>query len=205
MTELDDSVIAEAIAHLSDADNAEPAEGFPTDARGAERPGLYAWWADPEALATLSEPFGVRLPPLIYAGEAGATSSRAKLSRTATLRSRVRANHLNGNVASSTFRETISAILLDPLSLDLSGPRRLAPDSNRVVSAWMRHHLRIAVFPVDDRHFLARVETAVLAVLDPPLNLMGMPPSTIRTRLRELRAALKEPQVGRDQCDYPGH
>jgi hypothetical protein len=41
--------------------------------------------------------------------------------------------------------------------------------------------------PVPDPHRLAEAETAVLDLLDPPLNLRRRPPTPIRTRLAELR------------------
>jgi hypothetical protein len=138
-------------------------------------------------------PFDEVLPPLIYAGQAGATTTRSGTQRSATLYSRIGQNHLNGNVASSTFRETLTAVLLDPLTLRLAAPRRLDEPSNRKVSAWMRQHLRVSTVRFDNRDQLAALEHAVLAQLDPPLNLMGMAPTAVRRKLRELRRALKTP------------
>jgi hypothetical protein len=139
----------------------------------------------------LSKPFGVRLPSLIYAGQAGATSSRAGVERVATLRSRIGGNHLRGNIRSSTFRNTLSAVLFEPLGLCLEAPRRLETASNAAVSAWMRAHLHIVVAPYVNRTDLAALERAVLTRIDPPLNLMGMPPTAVRTRLRDLRQRLR--------------
>lgn len=191
MSDLVDRAVAELVGYLSDASNAEPSRTFPREPSRAEHPGLYAWWADDEALAMLSMSFGEDLSPLIYAGQTGATSTRSLTRRSTTLGSRIGGSHLNGNVASSTFRETLTAVLLEPMSLRLVEARRLDEASNRAVSTWMRCHLRVAIVPVDDRDRLAAMEQAVLERLDPPLNLMGMTPTTARTMLRQLRAILK--------------
>jgi len=183
-------IVGELVARLSDETNTEPAAGFPSDPFAANQPGLYSWWVDAEGMDELSAPFSIRLPPLIYAGQAGATSTRSGMTRAATLRSRIGGNHLNGNVGSSTFRKTLTSVLFEPLDLRLTAPGVLEGASNRNVSAWMRSHLRLTIAPHPDRTTLAVVEEAVLERLDPPLNLMGMSPSPVRTRLRELRAAL---------------
>jgi hypothetical protein len=54
----------------------------------------------------------------------------------------------------------------------------------------MRDHLQVAVFPVADRDPLADLEHQVLAELDPPFNLNGMPSSPIRFELSHLRTGL---------------
>jgi hypothetical protein len=109
------------------------------------------------------------------------------------LRARIGGNHLNGNVGSSTFRKTLTAVLLDPLHLRLAGPARLDPASKTRLTAWMRSHLRVVAVPYPDRATLAAVEHAVLSRLDPPLNLMGMEPTPVRGELRQLRGALGRP------------
>jgi hypothetical protein len=107
-----------------------------------------------------------------------------------SLRARIGGNHLAGTICGSTFRRTLAAILREPLELQLGPPGRLERDSERRLSAWMRQHLEVAVYPFPDRDVLASLENEVLAVLDPPLNLEGMPASPIRARLRVLRAEL---------------
>jgi hypothetical protein len=62
-------------------------------------------------------------------------------------------------------------------------------------AAWMRQHLRVSIVPYDDRDNLASLEHAVLARLAPPLNLMGMSPTAMRAKLRELRRLLKAPTL----------
>jgi hypothetical protein len=187
---IDAAAIDVLVACLSNQEKAEPASGFPRDPGAVAGPGLYAWWADDEGRSTLGAPFGVTLPSLIYAGQTGATSRRAGVERVATLRSRIGGNHLNGNAGSSTFRKTLSSVLLAPLQLHVSGKDRLDEASNRSVSMWMRGHLSVVTVQVEERSTLAEIEEAVLAKLDPPLNLMGMAPTPIRARLRELRREL---------------
>jgi len=55
------------------------------------------------------------------------------------------------------------------------------------LSDWMLEHLSVAVAPFADRLALGLLETAVLAELDPPLNIAKMPPSPVRSRLSERR------------------
>jgi hypothetical protein len=190
MSGIDEALVVSLANWLSNRDNAEPAASFPRDPQAVAGPGLYSWWADSEGLCILGEPFGVALPPLIYAGQTGATSRRARVERVATLRSRIGGNHLNGNANSSTFRRTLSSVLMGPLQLRVCGRGRLDEDSNRAVSIWMRRHLAVATVSVPDRSSLAEVEEAVLARIDPPLNLIGMRPTAVRTQLRDLRRRL---------------
>jgi hypothetical protein len=51
----------------------------------------------------------------------------------------------------------------------------------------MREHLEVAVHPFAEADALGDLEHRVLAVLDPPLNLDGMPPTTLRAGLARLR------------------
>ena len=90
---------------------------FPSDPTVASNPGLYSWRVDGAARRLISEVLHSDIPPLIYAGQAGATQWPSVRKSSATLASRIRANHINGNASSSTFRLTISAILLEPLDL----------------------------------------------------------------------------------------
>jgi hypothetical protein len=175
---------------LSDPQRALPASTFPAGHSDLDLAGLYSWWADAEARSILSGVFDTQLPELIYAGQAGASSSVAGVERASTLRSRIRSNHLSGNLRSSTFRRTLAAALLDPLALELERPLRLTKESNARLTAWMGAHLRLVTVGCPDRSTLGASETAVLLRLDPPLNLMGMPPTPVRRRLRELRGRL---------------
>ena len=190
MTTSEDDLVDVLARRLADRRLAASPAEFLSGAQGADGPGLYAWWADADGLAALAVPFGVTLPSLIYAGQAGATSTRSKTERVATLRSRICSNHLNGNIGSSTFRKTLSSVLAEPLDLRLAGAGRLDAPSNRRVSAWMRSHLRVSIAGVADRSTLAELEHAVLHRLDPPLNIMGMQPTPVRRELRRLRAGL---------------
>ena len=182
--------VVKAAAHLSDRSRAESPATFPMDKEAASHAGLYSWWADEVGLAMLSESLGGSLPSLIYIGQTGATSSHSKKQRLSTLDSRIRGNHLRGNISSSTFRQTLSAILREPLDLRVTTSGRLESESNQRVSVWMREHLQLVIFPWDTRDSLIKLEEAVLATLDPPLNLMGMTGNSVRTRLKALRKDL---------------
>lgn len=183
-------LVESLVAQLSDPEAAEPAAGFPKNPTAVAGSGLYSWWADDEARQTLGQPLAVVLPPLIYAGQTGATSRRARVERVATLQSRIGRNHLQGNAGSSTFRKTISALLLETLDLKVVAKDKLDEASNQKITAWMQQHLAVTTVRIDDRETLLDLEEAVLCRLDPPLNLMGMKPTAIRARLSRLRRHL---------------
>lgn len=183
----------ELAAVLSDEHRTEPPASFPTDPSSASHAGLYSWWADDTARSIIAAQLGVPIPRLIYAGQAGATRWPSGTKSNATLASRVRTNHISGNASSSTFRLTISAILLEPLGLVVAKPGRLERDDNRRVSDWIKEHLRVAIVPYHDRDSLGRIESEVLDLLDPPLNLEGRPPTDSRTLLSSLRKRITTP------------
>ncbi len=142
--------VQQLVAHLSDPDRAEDPRTFPRDPDAGGSSGLYSWWADRSAQKLFAEA-GVRVGEsgatqncqefaLIYVGQTGATSRHARKPSSATLVDRVRSSHIGGNVKSSTFRETISALLLASLGLALVQPRKLARTDNKRVSDWIKDH-----------------------------------------------------------------
>jgi hypothetical protein len=181
---------AEIAAILRDPAMAKPARDFPVGQENIDEAGLYAWHAGDAGRELLAETYGVVFPSLIYAGQAGATSTKAGVERGTTLLSRIRGNHLGGNIKSSTFRKTLAASLFDPLGLALAGPSKLETASNQAISVWMRAHLSLATVACPDRATLSELEDAVLLELDPPLNLMGMSRTPVRTELKARRARL---------------
>jgi hypothetical protein len=183
----------EAAAFLRDPDLAVSAALFPADREAASAPGLYSWWVDDEGRAALEGSLESPLTNLIYAGQAGATSSVSGKSSGATLYSRIRNNHIRGNTGSSTFRKTISALLLEPLDLRVDRPDILVREDNLRVSQWIHQHLSVGIFPYDDRGSLGTFEHQVLRILDPPLNLDRMDPNPRRTKLRMLRSRIGRP------------
>ena len=179
-------------ALLSDPARSEHPRAFPADSVTAGKAGLYSWWADAEAQKLFLRAAGVPVGQFLYVGQAGATRWPSGRKSTATLKSRIRGNHIRGNLSSSTFRRTISALLREPLNLRLTEPGKLMPEDNRRVSGWIENHLRVAIVPSEDRDSLECVEQAVLDTLDPPLNLDGRPPTDLRRRLAELRGTIAE-------------
>ena len=175
---------------LSDPSRSEHPRTFPADPVASESPGLYSWWADTEAQNLFRQVVETPIGKFLYVGQAGATRWPSGRKSTATLKSRIRSNHMRGNLSSSTFRLTISALLRDPLKLHLAEPRKLSREDNRLVSDWIRDHLRVTIVPLEDRDSLEDVEQAVLDRLDPPLNLRGRPPIGQRRRLAKLRRAM---------------
>lgn len=187
VTSNDPRVVEARIAVLTDEPRAEAPRSFPSDHDLASHPGLYSWWGDEEARSMIGAQLGTAIPPLIYAGQAGATRWPSGTASSATLASRIRGNHINGNASSSTFRLTLSALLLDPLGLTVLKPGRLTSEDNAVVSDWIKTHLQVAIVAYDHRDSLGDIEAAVLDILDPYLNLEGRPNTLPRRRLKGLR------------------
>jgi hypothetical protein len=175
---------------LGDERNAVPASEFPRGPEAAGHGGMYAWFGDAEATVALSAVLASPLTQPLYSGQAGATSPHSARESGATLLSRVRANHIRGNIYGSTMRCTFAALMLENLGLKRSGRKRLAGDGESRLSAWIEEHLRVAIVPVDDGVALAHVEPLVLALLDPPLNLNHMPMTPVRRRLKQRRSYL---------------
>lgn len=149
---------------------------------GTTEPGLYAWWVDVAGAAQIAAGLGsVVQPGLIYAGQAGASRS------TATLGSRIRGNHLGVSIYASTLRLTLAAVLRTPLALEPVGGRRMTRDGEVRLTAWMRQHLEVSAVAYPDRVELDACETAVLDLLDPPLNLAKRPRTSARQLLSHLR------------------
>lgn len=190
--------------YLARQDLAVPVPSFPIDRSVIARPGLYSWWVDDEGRGVLEDGLGAPLESLIYAGQAGATSTRSAKPSTATLGSRILNNHLRGTAYGSTFRKSLSAVLLQPLGLVIDKPYHLTKVDNERVSQWMRNHLSIVVCPFDDRDILRAIEDEVVRILDPPLNLDGMPRDTTRQRLSQLRRQLSQPSAIKVASDGPG-
>ena len=89
--------------------------------------------------------------------------------------------HLGGRADLSTFRITLAAILSTQWDGYLDEGR---------LTAWMEQHLAVIPVPVADADTLGVVEEAVLARLDPPLNLQHMSRTPLRRELSKLRKAL---------------
>ncbi len=189
----DPIMVNRLVAILHDPGNAEPASMFPQDKGAATQPGLYAWWVDEEGIAALAGQLEISLPSLIYAGLAGATKWPTGIESTATLWSRVHTLHLHGNIRGSTFRQTLAAVLAEPLALHIVGPNRLTRESEGQLSVWMADHLRVTIQPYADRDTLGAMEQAILTQLDPPLNLKSMASSAVRKTVADWRRQLAHP------------
>jgi len=186
---VNDAEVAGAVRALTDRAHAIPPDVF-LRARDLDGSGLYSWWADDAAREVIGEALGGGVGALIYVGQAGATKQRSGIGSDATLKSRIGQQHISGNARSSTFRLTISAVLLTALDLQVAKPSRLVESDNHRVSRWIADHLCVATFRFDDRDRLANLEERVLHEIDPPLNLQSMALTPARRRLKELRSRL---------------
>lgn len=139
--------------------------------RVPRRPGLYAIHAPDEVWVEL----GLGEPPderPLYVGKA----ERSLVSRD------IDTHFGNGRTGSSTVRRSFAALLREPLELEgrprnPARPERhanygLSPEHDQKLTDWMRE-LALAVWPKPEEYEIALgvIETAVLRLLEPPLNL----------------------------------
>ena len=129
-------------------------------------PGFYAWWLiDRSALPDI--PLDDSPPHLLYVGIA---PSRA--SSSATLRSRVLGNHVGGNLAASTFRRSLAALLWrrEGWTPYVTAKRKLrfTTEDNAALTAWQFEHL-LLTWAVTTEPW--QIEAQVIADLKPPLNV----------------------------------
>ena len=165
---------------LDGASAMNPPSFLASNRRALSTPGLYSWWVDASGAVDLSRGLGSPIQPgLIYAGLAGATRWPSGKRSSNTLWSRIAGMHLGGRHEFSTFRRTLGSIL--------AAADGLRGIDEELLSAWMTHHLAVRVVVGLGPDELGHIEREVLLRIDPPLNLMGMPATPIRTRLRELR------------------
>ena len=191
------SPVSEATGYLSTFDNAVAASSFDPKGEAGSHPGLYSWWVDEAGREVLEASLEVDPLSLIYAGQAGATSSRSGKKSPATLGSRIDDNHLGGDVYGSTLRKSLAAILLNSLDLKVERRDHLVSGDEDKVSDWILRHLSLVLYPYDDRDSLIEFEEKVLEILDPPLNLQGMRRTPLRKTLSELRRNISRPELNR--------
>ena len=134
---------------------------------------------------------------LIYAGQAGAGTSRA------TLGSRIRGNHLGSDIYGSTFRLTLAAALRTRLTLEPIGGGHMSRDGEQRLTNWMREHLMVSVIAYPDRVGLDGFETDVLDRLDPPFNIAKRPASPVRRELTTLRRPFSRRVAGTARIEHP--
>ena len=167
-------------ALLDPASAVRPEQLLAEGSAGLDGPGLYTWWIDQAGAADLSRGMGHPVSAgLLYAGKAGGHRREAAPS-SATLWGRVVGNHLRGNVRSSTFRQSLAAILRE------AG----VGDDEDAVTRWMFAHLRVAMLPVPPED-VGRLEDELVAAAQPPLNLSGLPRDERRSELTRLRGLLR--------------
>jgi len=154
-------------------------EVLATGGEGLRSPGLYSWWVDVEGAADLTTGLGDDVTAgLIYLGLAGATRRGGRRSSN-TLWGRIATMHLGNNHQFSTLRLTLGATLACAQGSTTIDEEQL--------TEWMKTHLRIVAVPVPDADVLDDLETDILAILGPPLNLRKMARTPLRRRLSELR------------------
>lgn len=156
-------VIEEAMAALTGpAISAGEAEGV-----APHRPGLYAISASAQGLATIS----FEGASIIYVGK----SERSLASRD------LGQHFADGQTGRSTLRRSLAALITDEIVIHPRPRNPLKPadfdryaldeKSDRLLTIWMREHLRLAFWAAPAGTVLRPIEVAVIQRLLPPLNL----------------------------------
>ena len=143
------------------------AQQAPSDGGVPSAPGFYAWWLT-DASALPGVPLPSHRPPwLLYVGIA---PSRA--TSRATVRSRVLRQHVGGNLAASTFRRSLAALLWRTQGWTpyrtARGKLRFTSQDNAALTVWQRENLMLS-WALTDKPWLS--EANVIAALKPPLNV----------------------------------
>jgi hypothetical protein len=159
----------------------------PNDGGVPEVPGVYAWWMSAGVITGLKGPaHPTEQLELLYVGIAPKNAQ----SR-ATLRSRIRGQHLGGNIGSSTFRQSLAGLLFEDQGWITcwSGSRmQPVPEHNRALGEWQHDHLRLAWV---ERTRPWSIEARVIALLEPPLNLASNASHPLYGQLKVLRRKLR--------------
>ena len=167
--------LSDLIVALGDRRRAVAASDFNANAVDARRNGINVWWADEEALRLIADTLGVPATGPIYIGQT-----------TRTLAHRVLDEHLEGSTRNSTLRWSLTAMLMTTSAFADQHPDAHAVRRSPALSAWMREHLAVAIFPVEEGQ-LEKAEQAALDCYDPPLNQNRAPTSSaVLRRLRKL-------------------
>lgn len=176
------------VAALKEESSAiSPRDFLEAGSDGRKFPGLYSWWVDEEGALELADGLGHHISKgMIYAGLAGATRWPSGRRSSNTLWLRIAKMHLIANHQLSTFRFTIGAILAS-----VEGSEEI---DEVALTRWMESHLKVIAVPYEDADSLGQVEAAVLAELDPPLNLKGMTGTPLRRKLTDLRRRVARKQ-----------
>jgi hypothetical protein len=91
----------------------------------------------------------------------------------ATLRSRILGQHVGGNIGSSTFRQSLAALLFEAHGWTTTGSGSQAkrvPHHNQALTDWQEENLRLAWVAVARPW---KLESPVISRMQPPLNLVG--------------------------------
>jgi GIY-YIG catalytic domain len=139
------------------------------EARSAipSEPGFYAWWVVSGAIPGIPAPSHPSQPfELLYVGIAPRDANSGS-----SLRSRLCRQHIGGNVASSTFRFGLGALLWEREGWtprrSQSGQYRLDPTDNAALSKWQLDYLRLQWFVITEPW---RLERDVIKAMKPPMN-----------------------------------
>jgi hypothetical protein len=164
----------------------------PSQGGAPAQPGLYAWWADLDAVGELP----LTITPgstlgLLYVGSAPARAGSSQ-----TLRDRICGKDLRGSPAESPFRRTLCALLWQRERWELTHEAKrilLTADAAASLAAWQAEHLKVSwvvnAAPWPQKPLVAKA-------MDAPLNLAEDRNHPYNWLLSEARQRLRTAALG---------
>jgi hypothetical protein len=181
-----EALLAKTPERISEARRVEVAGGLPSE------PGFYAWWVEPgdlPAVPLTAHPSDSSIG-LLYVG-----ISPKRKGSSGVIRSRILGQHVGGNIASSTFKLDLAALLFVSRGwIPTRGAKKtlLTSADNRMLRTWQETHLRVS-WCVRPRPW--EIEHEVIGRIEPPLNVEANASHPFYSSIRAAREALRATAV----------
>jgi len=163
----------------------------PSQAQPPSLPGFYAWWCRSDRLKDADLPIPLEERPPVQSGWSllyvGISPNNPNSRRNIAVR--LAKDHTGGRIGSSTFRQSLAALLMERLTLQpLKGSDRSRLVSEEPLSRWIEASCGVT-FALREGPWES--EAGVIRLLTPPLNISkGTHP--FRQDVRARRTMLKQ-------------
>lgn len=163
----------------------------PSQVQPPSSPGFYAWWCRRDRLEDANPQIPLEERPPVPSGWSllyvGISPSRPNSRRNIALR--LAKDHTRGRIGSSTFRQSVAALLMGHLALQpREGSDRSRLVSEQPLSRWIETSCGVTLAPAERPW---ESEADIIRLLNPPLNISkGTHP--FREEVRACRAMLRQ-------------
>jgi hypothetical protein len=163
----------------------------PSQAQLPTSPGFYAWWCRCDRLEDADPRIPLEERPPVQSGWSllyvGISPSNQNSRRNIAVR--LAKDHTGGSIGSSTFRQSVAALLMERLVLQpLKGGDRSRLVSEEALSGWIEASCGVTSAPAERPW---ESEAGVIKLLNPPLNISkGTHP--FRQDVRACRTMLRQ-------------